>query len=100
MHVRAPQPHPRWGVASQIFLADYHNYTNAQFDRARAAQAHAGMFKGPVRRGDYNTTINSWKEQRLFVTARRATPCPLNPPFGHVQSAVPAHYSSPPIPLL
>ena len=27
------------------------------------------MWNGTAKRGDYNTTAESWKEQRLFVTA-------------------------------
>jgi hypothetical protein len=57
------------GVAMQIFLPDYQNWTNAQFDAARHAQAPTGFLNTTsAAQADYNTTINSWYEQRLFVT--------------------------------
>jgi hypothetical protein len=62
-------PEHTWGVAGQIFMPDYENYTNAQFDAARAAQQPTGFCNTTSSaEADYNTTVNSWLEQRLYVT--------------------------------
>eukprot|EP01050_Picozoa_sp_SAG11_P025994 SAG11_NODE_6067_length_1395_cov_1.146605_1_plen_382_part_10 len=55
------------GVAHVWFLPDNENYTNAQFDRARAQQP-LGFVSDNRQHADYNTTVNSWLEQRTFVT--------------------------------
>ena len=60
-------PEHTWGVAQGWFLPDYENYTNPQFDRARAQQAD-GFVKDNTNHADYNSTVNSWIEQRTFVT--------------------------------
>ena len=59
-------PEHTWGVAGQVFMGDYENWTNVQFDRARAAMP--GFYNGSAKRGDYNTTAESWREQRTFIT--------------------------------
>jgi hypothetical protein len=56
------------GVASQVFMADYANWTNDQFDVAREASLREGFYNGSAKRGDYFTAINSWVEQRTFIT--------------------------------
>lgn len=60
-------PEHTWGVAQSWFLPDYVNWTNAQFDRARAQQP-LGFVADNTHHADYNSTVNSWVEQRLFVT--------------------------------
>ena len=55
------------GVAHMWFLPDNENYTNPQFDRARAQQP-LGFVADNRKHADYNTTVNSWIEQRAFVT--------------------------------
>ena len=45
---------------------DYENYTNSQFDKARAQQP-LGFVADNRKHADYNTTVNSWIEQRAFV---------------------------------
>lgn len=66
-------PEHTWGVASQIFLPDYENWTNVQFDTARQSQLHTGFLNDTSQsHADYNTTINSWIEQRTFVTGAAA----------------------------
>lgn len=60
-------PEHTWGVAQSWFLPDYVNWTNAQFDRARAQQS-LGFIADNTHHADYNSTVNSWVEQRLFVT--------------------------------
>jgi len=55
------------GVAHVWFLMDNENYTNVQFDRARAQQP-LGFILDNRNQADYNTTVNSWIEQRSFVT--------------------------------
>jgi len=57
-------PEHTWGVAQAWFLPDYTNYTNTQFDKARAQQ---GFVKNNTLHADYNTTMNSWLEQRSYV---------------------------------
>ena len=59
-------PEHTWGVASQVFLNDYENWTNAQFDKARVSVP--SFYNGSAKRGDYNTTVESWREQRTFIT--------------------------------
>ena len=59
-------PEHTWGVASQVFLSDYENWTNAQFDKAKVSVP--SFYNGSVKRGDYNTTVESWREQRTFIT--------------------------------
>jgi hypothetical protein len=54
------------GVAHIWFLPDNENYTNAQFDRARARQP-LGFVADNRKHADYNTSVNSWLEQREFV---------------------------------
>eukprot|EP01079_Euglenida_sp_SAG-EU17-18_P006387 gene6387-1139_t len=60
-------PEHTWGVAQAWFLPDYTNWTNAQFDLARAQQP-LGFVRNNTVHADYNTTVNSWLEQRLFVS--------------------------------
>jgi hypothetical protein len=55
------------GVAHFWFLMDNENYTNAQFDRARAQQPQ-GFVADNRKHADYNSSVNSWLEQRAFVT--------------------------------
>ena len=55
------------GVAHVWFLPDDENYTNPQFDRARAQQP-LGFVADNRKHADYNSTVNSWIEQRAFVT--------------------------------
>lgn len=47
------------------FLPDYENYTNAQF---RIAKNQHGFIKDNRKNADYNTTTNSWIEQRTYLT--------------------------------
>ena len=60
-------PEHTWGVSQIWFLPDYENYTNLQFDKARAQQQD-GFVSDNRKHADYNTTVNSWIEQRAFVT--------------------------------
>eukprot|EP00041_Stephanoeca_diplocostata_P034253 m.1154078 g.1154078 ORF g.1154078 m.1154078 type:complete len:814 (-) comp24488_c0_seq7:2031-4472(-) len=60
-------PEHTWGVAQGWFLPDYENYTNVKFDAARA-QRGMGFVKDNTHHADYYSTINSWVEQRTFVT--------------------------------
>ena len=55
------------GVAHVWFLPDNENYTNPQFDRARAQQP-LGFIHDNRKQADYNTSVNSWIEQRAFVS--------------------------------
>jgi hypothetical protein len=64
-------PEHTWGVAQGWFLPDYENYTNAAFDRARDA-ARFGFVANNTVNADYNSTVNSWVEQRTYVTAAPA----------------------------
>eukprot|EP00730_Choanoeca_flexa_P005701 TRINITY_DN12004_c0_g2_i1.p1 TRINITY_DN12004_c0_g2~~TRINITY_DN12004_c0_g2_i1.p1 ORF type:complete len:799 (+),score=141.55 TRINITY_DN12004_c0_g2_i1:145-2397(+) len=57
-------PEHTWGVAQTWFLPDYENWTNTQFD---AARRQAGFILNNTHHADYNTTINSWLEQRTYV---------------------------------
>lgn len=50
------------------FLPDYTNWSNVAFDKARAQQQD-GFVSNNTNRADYYTTVNSWIEQRTFVTA-------------------------------
>ena len=65
-------PEHTWGVAQAWFLPDYENYTNAAFDAARAAGAAHGFVPNNTAHADYNSTANSWAEQRTYVTAAPA----------------------------
>jgi hypothetical protein len=65
-------PEHTWGVAQAWFLPDYENYTNAAFDAARAAGAAHGFVANNTAHADYNSTANSWAEQRAYVTAAPA----------------------------
>jgi hypothetical protein len=56
-------PEHTWGIAGQIFMGDYANWANSQFDLARAAVP--GFSNSST---DYNTTAESWREQRTFIT--------------------------------
>jgi len=47
------------------FLPDYENYTNAQF---QIAKNQHGFIKDNRKNADYNTTTNSWIEQRTYLT--------------------------------
>jgi len=58
----------RRGVAQSWFLPDNENYTNVQFDLARAQQP-LGFIKNNTYQADYNTTVNSWLEQRKILTS-------------------------------
>ena len=70
-------PEHTWGLAQSWFTADYQNYSNADFRRALSSSTATS---GPIgdqtdRRGgaskwyaDYYTTIQSWYEQRSFIT--------------------------------
>jgi hypothetical protein len=60
-------PEHTWGVAQGWFLPDYSNWTNAAFDAARAQQP-TGFVRNNSNHADYNTTVSSWVEQRLYVT--------------------------------
>ena len=60
-------PEHTWGVAQSWFLPDYENYTNVQFDAARAQQKDGFVLNNTLH-ADYNSTVNSWLEQRTFVT--------------------------------
>lgn len=62
-------PEHTWGVAQSWFLPDYDNYTNAKFDIAREAGRRSGFIRNNTNRADYNTTVNSWFEQRTYVQA-------------------------------
>ena len=57
-------------IPCRRFLPDYENYTNAQFDKARAQQPN-GFVADNRKHADYNSTVNSWIEQRAFVTQAR-----------------------------
>ena len=59
-------PEHTWGVAQSWFLPDPENWTNVQFDAARAAAPH--FVDDNAKYADYNSTVNSWIEQRTFVT--------------------------------
>ena len=60
-------PEHTWGVAQSWFLPDYVNYSNAAFDAARAQQPR-GFVTNNTQHADFNSTVNSWIEQRLYVT--------------------------------
>ena len=64
-------PEHTWGVAQSWFLPDYANWTNWAFDLARLQQSE-GFVQNNTLHADYNTTVNSWLEQRAFVTAAPA----------------------------
>ena len=64
-------PEHTWGVASQVFMGDYDNWTNAQFDKARVS--FPAFYNGSDKRGDYNTTVESWREQRTLITGAPRT---------------------------
>ena len=59
-------PEHTWGVAQGWFLPDYENYTNVQFDKARAQQAR-GFVRDNRKHADYNSTVGSWIEQRQYL---------------------------------
>ena len=48
------------------WTGDYANWSNTQFDLARAALP--AFYNCSDKRGDYNTTAESWAEQRTFIT--------------------------------
>lgn len=54
------------GVAHFWFLPDNENYTNPQFDKAKAQQP-LGFVADNRKHADYNSSVNSWIEQREFV---------------------------------
>jgi len=56
------------GVASQVFMGDYANWSNSQFDAARAVGRAQGFYNGSAKHGDYNTSVESWREQRTYIT--------------------------------
>ena len=64
-------PEHTWGVAQGWFLPDNENWTNTQFDAARAQQA-LGFIENNAHHADYNSTVGSWQEQRTFVTGAPA----------------------------
>lgn len=78
------------GVAQSWFLPDYVNYTNAQFDRARAQQS-LGFIKNNTHQADYNTTVNSWLEQRKILTS---TPKVIAPSYPQFASRLAAAFSA------
>jgi hypothetical protein len=54
-------------------MNDFANYSNAQFDAVRLERQPHGFLRNQTgfnnaRLADYNTTVNSWLEQRLYVT--------------------------------
>jgi hypothetical protein len=51
-------------VAQSWFLPDYVNFTNAAFDVARQ---QVGFISNNTNHADYNTTVNSWLEQRAHI---------------------------------
>jgi hypothetical protein len=59
-------PEHTWGVAQSWFLSDNANWTNPQFAAARAAAPP--FVRDNANYADYNSTVNSWIEQRTFVT--------------------------------
>jgi hypothetical protein len=64
-------PEHTWGVAQGWFLPDNVNWTNVQFDAARAQQP-LGFVSNNAQHADYNSTVGSWIEQRTFVTGAPA----------------------------
>ena len=60
-------PEHTWGIAQGWFLPDYVNWTNPKFDKA-VGQAPLGPVSNNTLHADYNTTIESWIEQRSYVT--------------------------------
>lgn len=91
-------PEHTWGVALAWFLPDFENYTNVQFDAARAQQRD-GFVKHNSHHADYNSTVNSWLEQRTFVTdapkrfsksgKHAALATSLDAAFAEIKSAAP-----------
>jgi hypothetical protein len=69
-------PEHTWGLAQSWFTADYQNYTNVQFQAAlKDSIAHGPLVNQTDNRGgaaewraDYFTTVQSWYEQRSFIT--------------------------------
>eukprot|EP00040_Diaphanoeca_grandis_P003118 m.23826 g.23826 ORF g.23826 m.23826 type:complete len:790 (+) comp14371_c0_seq1:140-2509(+) len=62
-------PEHTWGISMAWFLPDYENMSNPLFEAARSSVQPLGFLKNrSTGGGDYNTTVNSWIEQRLFVT--------------------------------
>jgi hypothetical protein len=68
-------PEHTWGVSQAWFLPDNENWTNVQFDAARAQQ-QLGFVRDNARHADYNSTVGSWIEQvgRSAPSRRRARP--------------------------
>ena len=71
-------PEHTWGVSTAWFLQDYENYTNAQFNVARGQQ---GFLQNNTLQADYNTTVNSWIEQRTYLTGASKVVAKGNPKF-------------------
>ena len=62
-------PEHTWGVAQFVFLRDFTNWTNAQFDIARNALTEPLLnIYEPEVRADYYSTQQSWEEQRTYIT--------------------------------
>eukprot|EP00038_Savillea_parva_P014002 m.9819 g.9819 ORF g.9819 m.9819 type:complete len:715 (-) comp2679_c0_seq1:122-2266(-) len=75
-------PEHTWGVAQAWFLPDYTNWSNTDFDKARAQQPNGFVSNNTVH-ADYNTTVNSWIEQRTWVTAGPAVLAHDEPGLAH-----------------
>lgn len=61
-------PEHTWGISTAWFLKDYENYTNVQFEAARSIGMKQGFLTDNRLHADYNTTANSWLEQRSYLT--------------------------------
>jgi len=59
-------PEHTWGVAMAWFLPDFMNYSNVDFDTVLNSRRH--FVKDNRKTADYNTTQESWVEQRTYVT--------------------------------
>jgi hypothetical protein len=66
-----------WGLAQSWFIPDYTNWSNVDFERAKAAVT--APLPNNTQQADYFTQTQSWHEQRNFVynavdSIRESTP--------------------------
>ena len=54
-----------WGLAQSWFIPDYTNWSNVDFERAKAAVT--APLRNNTNHADYFTQTQSWHEQRQFV---------------------------------
>ena len=70
-------PCQTWGLAQSWFIPDYTNWSNVDFERAKAAVT--APLPNNTQQADYFTQTQSWHEQRNFVynavdSIRESTP--------------------------